>query len=96
VLAGIDMRHVPTVALCSRNSATVGRSSEPENHERRLQLFSRRADAPRAAQRNCLLAGTAARAQELAGVSADMQSAQIGARISNEGSASRQQCNSYC
>src|SRR5580658_2061939 len=43
VLAGIDMRHVPTVALCSRNSTTVGRSSEPENHERRLQLFSRRA-----------------------------------------------------
>ena len=43
VLAGIDMRHVPTVALCSRNSASVGRSSEPENHERRLQLFSRRA-----------------------------------------------------
>ncbi len=52
-------------------------------------------DAPPAAQRNSLLAGTAARDQELAGVPADVQSAQIGARISNEGSASRQQCDSY-
>ena len=43
-----------------------------------------------------LLAGTAAREQELAGVPADVQSAQIGARISNEGSASRQQCDSSC
>jgi len=42
-----------------------------------------------------LLAGTAAREQELAGVPADVQSAQIGARIGNEGSASRQQCDSY-
>jgi len=53
-------------------------------------------DAPPAAQRNSLLAGTVARDQELAGVPADVQSAQIGARISNEGSASRQQCDSYC
>ena len=53
-------------------------------------------DAPPAAQRNSLPAGTAAREQELAGVPAAMQSAQTGARISNEGSASRQQCNSYC
>ena len=53
-------------------------------------------DAPPAAQRNSLLAGRAAREQELAGVPADVQSAQIGARISNEGSASRQQCDSYC
>jgi anti-sigma B factor antagonist len=52
-------------------------------------------DAPPAAQRNSLLAGRAAREQELAGVPADVQSAQIGARISNEGSASRQQCDSY-
>ena len=42
-----------------------------------------------------LLAGTAAREQELAGVPVDVQSAQIGARIGNEGSASRQQCDSY-
>ena len=34
--------------------------------------------------------------QELAGVPADVQSAQIGARISNEGSVSRQQCDSSC
>jgi anti-anti-sigma factor len=53
-------------------------------------------DAPPAAQRNRLLAGTTARAQELAGVPADVQSAQTGARISNEGSASRRQCDSYC
>jgi anti-sigma B factor antagonist len=53
-------------------------------------------DAPPAAQRNSLLAGTTAPAQELAGVPADVQSAQIGARISNERSASRQQCDSYC
>jgi hypothetical protein len=52
--------------------------------------------APPAAQRNSLLAGTAAREQELAGVPTDLQSAQIGARIGNEGSASRQQCDSYC
>ena len=43
-------------------------------------------DAPPAAQRNSLLAGTAAREQELAGVPGDAQSAQTGARISNEGS----------
>jgi anti-anti-sigma factor len=53
-------------------------------------------DAPPAAQRNSLLAGTAVRDQELAGVPADVQSAQIGARICNEGSASRQRCDSYC
>ena len=53
-------------------------------------------DAPPAAQRNSLLAGRAAREQELAGVPADVQSAQIGARISNEGSASRQEYDSYC
>lgn len=53
-------------------------------------------DAPPAAQGNSLPAGTSARAQEWAGVPADMQSAQIGARISNEGSASRQQCDSSC
>jgi hypothetical protein len=34
--------HATVAALCSRNSAPVGRSSEPENHER-LQVFSRRA-----------------------------------------------------
>jgi anti-anti-sigma factor len=52
-------------------------------------------DAPPAAQRNSLL-GTAAREHELAGVPADVQSAQTGARIGNEGSASLQQCDSYC
>jgi anti-anti-sigma factor len=52
-------------------------------------------DAP-PALRNGLPAGTPAREQELAGVPADVQSAQIGARISNEGSASRQQCDSSC
>ena len=52
-------------------------------------------DAP-PALRNGLPAGTAAREQELAGVPADVQSAQIGARIGNEGSASRQQCDSSC
>lgn len=53
-------------------------------------------DAPPAVERNCLLTGTAARDQELAGVPADVQSAQIGARIGNEGSASRQEYDSYC
>jgi len=53
-------------------------------------------DAPPALERNSLLAGTATRDQELAGVTADAQSAQIGARISNEGSASRQQYDSHC
>ena len=53
-------------------------------------------DAPPAVERNSLLAGTATRDQELSGVRADVQSAQIGARISNEGSASRQQCDSSC
>jgi anti-anti-sigma factor len=49
-----------------------------------------------AVQKNCLLAGTTSRAQESAGVPAEVQSAQTGAQISNEGSASRQQCDSYC
>jgi anti-anti-sigma factor len=53
-------------------------------------------DAPPAAQRNSLLAGRAAREQELAGVPADVQSAQTGAGISDEGSVPRQQCDSYC
>jgi len=44
-------------------------------------------DAPPAAQRSRLL-GTTGRAQELSGVPADVQSAQTGVRISNEGSAS--------
>jgi len=51
----------------------------------KLPVSSREQDAPPAAQRNSLLAGTAAREQELAGVPADVQSARIGARISNEG-----------
>jgi anti-anti-sigma factor len=53
-------------------------------------------DAPPAVERNSLLAGTATRDQELSGVTADVQSAQIGARISNEGSASRQEYDSHC
>jgi len=53
-------------------------------------------DAPPAAQGNSLPAGTTAREQGWAGVPADMQSAQTGARISNEGSASRQQYDSHC
>jgi anti-sigma B factor antagonist len=53
-------------------------------------------DAPPAAQRNSLPTGTTARAQEWAGVPADMQSAQTGARISIEGSASRQEYDSHC
>ena len=53
-------------------------------------------DAPPAAQRNSLPTGTTAPAQEWAGVPADMQSAQTGARISNEGSASRQEYDSHC
>jgi hypothetical protein len=52
-------------------------------------------DAPPAAQRSRLL-GTTARAQEWAGVPADMQSAQTGARISNEWSGSRQEYDSHC
>ena len=48
------------------------------------------------AQRNSLPAGTTAREQGLAGVPSEVHSAQIGARISNEGSASRQQCDSFC
>jgi anti-sigma B factor antagonist len=53
-------------------------------------------DAPPAAQRNSLPSGTTARTQEWAGVPADMQSAQAGARISNEGPASRQEYDSHC
>jgi len=60
------------------------------------KYLGERQDAPPAVERNSLLAGTAARAQELAGVPADVQSAQTGARISNEGSASRQEYDSYC
>lgn len=52
-------------------------------------------DAP-PAQRNSLPTGTTAPAQEWAGVPADMQSAQTGTRNSNEGSASRQEYDSYC
>jgi len=52
-------------------------------------------DASPAAQRNSLPTGTTARAQEWAGVPADMQSAQTGARISNKGSASRQKYDSH-
>jgi anti-anti-sigma factor len=52
-------------------------------------------DAPPAARRHSRPTGTAARAQEWAGVPADMQSAQTGARISNEGSASRQEYDSH-
>ena len=55
-----------------------------------------RQDAPPAARRNGLLAGTAAPEQEWAGVPADMQSAQTGARISDEESASRQEYDSHC
>jgi len=53
-------------------------------------------DAPPAAQRDSLPTGTTARSQEWAGVPADMQSAQTGARITNEGSASRQEYDSHC
>src|SRR4029077_1449663 len=53
-------------------------------------------DAPPAVERNSLPAGTTAREQELAGVPADVQSAQTGARISKEGSASGQQYDSSC
>ncbi len=42
-------------------------------------------DTPPAAQRNSLPAGPRARAQEWAGVPADMNAVQTGARISNEG-----------
>jgi anti-anti-sigma factor len=47
-----------------------------------------------AALRNSLLAGSTAREHGLAGVPADVQSAQIGTRITNEESASIQQCDS--
>jgi anti-anti-sigma factor len=53
-------------------------------------------EAPPAAQRNSLPAGTLVRAQEWAEVPADVQSAQTGARISKERSASRQEYDSYC
>jgi anti-sigma B factor antagonist len=53
-------------------------------------------DAPPAIQRNSLPAGNTARAHELAGVPADVHWAQAGARMSNKGSASRQQSDSYC
>jgi anti-anti-sigma factor len=53
-------------------------------------------DAPPPAQRDSLPTGTTARSQDWAGVPADMQSAQTGARISNEGSASRKEYDSHC
>ena len=53
-------------------------------------------DASPAVERNSLPAVTGAREQELAGVPADVQSAQIGARISEEGSASRREYDSRC
>ena len=52
-------------------------------------------DAAAAAQRNSVLAGTTAREQGWAGAPAEVQSAQIGARFSNKGSASRHQSDSY-
>jgi anti-anti-sigma factor len=81
--------------FAASNSAPVRRSSEPENREK-LQVFVEGQDAPPAAQRNSLPTGTTARAQEWAGVPADMQSAETGARISNEGSASRQEYDTHC
>jgi len=52
-------------------------------------------DAPPAVGRNSPLAGTRGRAQELAGVPVDVQPAQTGALISDEGAASHPQCDSY-
>src|SRR5260370_24168658 len=52
-------------------------------------------DAPPAAQRDSLPTGTTARSQEWPGVPADMQSAQTGTPISNEGSASLQEYDSH-
>ena len=71
-------------------AAIAPRSVDRANHSVEGQ------DAPPAAQRNSLPTGTTARAQEWAGVPADVQSAQTGARISNEGSASRQEYDSHC
>ncbi len=51
--------------------------------------------APQAVPRNGLVVGTTAPAQELAEVPADMQTAQTGAMISNDGTVSHQQCGSY-
>jgi|HubBroStandDraft_6_1064221.scaffolds.fasta_scaffold419122_2 anti-anti-sigma factor len=53
-------------------------------------------DAAPAAERINLPAGTAAREQEWAGVPADVQSAQTGVGIRNEGSVPRQEYDSYC
>ena len=53
-------------------------------------------DEPPATQRNSLPTGTTARAQGWAAVPADMKSAQTGARISDEGSTSRQDYDRYC
>jgi len=52
-------------------------------------------DGSPAVRRNSPLAGATARAQALAGVPADVQSAQTGARIRHEGSNSSPQCDSY-
>jgi len=53
-------------------------------------------DAAPAIEGNSLVARTTARGRELSRPPADVQSAQTGARIGDEGSASRQRRDSYC
>jgi anti-sigma B factor antagonist len=87
-----DMLHLLHFA-----AAIAPRSVDQANHRimKDCKYSVEGQDAPPAAQRNSLPAGTTARAQEWAGVPADMQSAQTGTRSSNEGSASRQEYDSY-
>jgi anti-sigma B factor antagonist len=79
-------------------AVTVPRSVDRANQRimKDCQYSVEGQDAPPAAQRNSLPSGTAARTQEWAGVPAGMQPAQTGTRISNEGSASRQEYDSHC
>ena len=73
------------------------RSAEQANQRimKDNRKYSIEGQGPPAAQRNSLPTGTTAGAQEWAEVPVGMQSAQNGARISNEGSASRQEYDSH-
>jgi anti-anti-sigma factor len=67
-----------------------------DNYKDHCEYLVEGQGAPPAVQRNGLPAGTTARAQRLAGVPADVQSAQTDVRTSNERSASSLQCDGRC
>ena len=84
-----QVEHVEDMLQLLHFAAAIAPRSVDQANERLIKDNCKYAvegqGAPPPTQRNSLLAGTAAREQELAGVLADVQSAQIGARISEEG-----------